>query len=133
MLEILLNPDHSRLSQLPPVKPKGHTMFVFSSSNIDDWKCDQYLWVKDGMYSKIVTETTEFVKEYYKIRLPGYVTKSGRRRPLTSTGFKRVGYWTPSNPSLVLIHYLGDENIYKPIPHGNGNHENDIVEITSSL
>jgi hypothetical protein len=65
--------------------------------------------------------------------LPGYITKSGRRRPLTSTGFKRVGYWTPSNPSLVLIHYLGDENIYKPIPHGNGNHENDIVEITSSL
>jgi hypothetical protein len=43
------------------------------------------------MYPKIVTETTEFVKEYYKIRLPGYVTKSGRRRPLTSTGFKRVG------------------------------------------
>ena len=133
MLEILLNPDHSRLSQLPPVKPKGDNMFVFSSSNIDDWKCDQYLWVKDGMYPKIVTETTEFVKEYYKIRLPGYVTKSGRRRPLTSTGFKRVGYWTPSNPSLLLIHYLDDENIYKPIPHGNSNHENDIVEITSSL
>ena len=42
-------------------------MFVFSSSNIDDWKYDQYLWVKDGMYPKIVTETTEFKKEYYKM------------------------------------------------------------------
>jgi hypothetical protein len=133
VLEILLNPDHSRLSQLPPVKPKGGNMFVFSCSNIDDWKCDQYLWVKDGMYPKIETETTEFKKEYYKIRLPGYVTKSGRRSPLTSTGFKRVGYWTPSNPSLVLIHYLGDENINKPIPHGNSNHENEHRRTMSSV
>ena len=67
------------------------------------------------------------------MRLPGYVAKSSRRRPLTSTEFKRVGYWIPSNPSLVLIHYLGDDNIYKPIPHDNSNHENEHRQTMPSV
>ena len=39
---------------------------------------------------------------------------------------KKLGHWLHSDPYLVLVHYLGDETIYKPIAHGNSKHETRV-------
>jgi hypothetical protein len=39
---------------------------------------------------------------------------------------KKLGHWLHSDPHLVLVHYLGDETIYKPMAHGNSKHETRV-------
>ena len=36
---------------------------------------------------------------------------------------KKLGHWLHSDPHRVLVHYLGDETIYKSMAHGNSKHE----------
>ncbi|CAC5399410.1 unnamed protein product [Mytilus coruscus] len=45
---ILSDPDMSKVTSLPPIKPKAGDVFVIESINMEDWKCDQYLWIRDG-------------------------------------------------------------------------------------
>jgi hypothetical protein len=67
---ILSNPDKSKVITLPPVKPKGGDTFVIRSENVDDWKCDQYMWMRDGL-PKFQHKDVKFSKINYKSRLPG--------------------------------------------------------------
>ena len=105
VVTILSNPDEDTVIALPPVKPSGGDVFVVRSSNLHDWKCDQYIWVRDGSRSFSFNDL-EYSKIHYKIRLPGIDTKSGRRKLNCSLQFKKVGYWLHSDPSLVLVHYI---------------------------
>ncbi|CAG2246625.1 PAFAH1B2_3 [Mytilus edulis] len=48
IVSILSDPDMSKVTSLPPIKPKAGDIFVIESINTEDWKCDQYLWIRDG-------------------------------------------------------------------------------------
>jgi hypothetical protein len=132
IVSILSNPDKSKVITLPPVKPKGGDIFVICSENVDDWKCDQYMWMRDGL-RKFQYKDVEFSKINYKSRLPGVEIKSGCKRPNYSHKFKKLGHWLHSDPHLVLVHYLGDETIYKPMAHGNSKHETEFKRTMPSV
>ena len=122
IVSILSNPDESKVITLPPVKPKGGDIFVIRSEHVDDWKCDQYMWMRDGL-QKFQHKNLEFSKINYKLRLPGVEINSGRKRPNYSLKLKKLGHWLHSDPHFVLVHYIGDETIYKPMAHGNSKHD----------
>lgn len=65
--------------------------------------------------------------------MPGVEIKSGRKRPNYSHKFKKLGHWLHSDPHLVLVHYLGDETIYKPMGHGNSRHETEFKRTMPSV
>jgi hypothetical protein len=90
------------------------------------------MWMRDGL-RKFQHKDVEFSKISYKLRLPGVEIKSGRKRPYYSHKFKTLGHWLHSDPHLVLVHYLGDETIYKPMAHGNSKHETEFKRTMSSV
>ena len=77
--------------------------------------------------------TKMFSKINYKSRLPGVEIKSGRKRPNYSHKFKKLGHWLHSDPHLVLVHYLVDETIYKPMAHENSKHEAEFKRTMPSV
>ena len=72
---------------------------------------------------KFQYKDVEFSKINYKLRLPGVEINSGRKRPNYSLKLKKLGHWLHSDPHFVLVHYIGDETIYKPTAHGNSKHD----------
>ncbi|CAC5381169.1 unnamed protein product [Mytilus coruscus] len=128
---ILSDPDMSKVTSLPPIKPKAGNVFVIESINMEDWKCDQYLWIRDGGRT-IKVKDVEIGKVFYKVRIPGIEIKSGRVRPRFSLKFKKVGYWLTNRPTLVLVHYIGDETIYTPMAHGKSIHDETVEDHSDS-
>ena len=88
--------------------------------------------MRDGL-RKFQYKDVEFSKINYKSRLPGVEIKSGRKRPNYSHKFKKLGHWLHSDPHLVLVHYLGDETIYKPMAHGNSKIETEFKRTMLSV
>jgi hypothetical protein len=43
IMRILSNPDTSRISDVPPAKPKTNEVYLVRSKNENDWKCDQFV------------------------------------------------------------------------------------------
>ncbi|CAG2240581.1 unnamed protein product [Mytilus edulis] len=121
-----------KIGCLPPVKPNGGDIYLIHSKHPNDWKCDQYTWINE---SKFVSEIVgvKLNRCYFKLRLPGFDTKSGRKRPRSTSDFKRIAYWLDSNPNLVLIHYIGNEDLYQPMPHGNSKHDTEFVRTMPSV
>ncbi|CAG2186211.1 unnamed protein product [Mytilus edulis] len=118
VINILQNPIKEKIGCLPPVKPNGGDIYLIQSKHPNDWKCDQYTWINESKYVFEI-EGVKLNKCYFKLRLPGFETKIGRKRPRSTSDFKRIAYWLDSNPNLVLIHYIGNEDLYQPMPHGN--------------
>ena len=74
----------------------------------DDWKCDQYHWINDGV-AKLPKKDPVVKKTYFLCDTP-----TG-----PSAEFKWHAYeFIPAN-NYVLVHYLGNENIAIAFPHGN--------------
>ncbi|CAC5396076.1 unnamed protein product [Mytilus coruscus] len=132
IVSILSDPDMSKVTSLPPIKPKADDVFVIESINTEDWKCDQYLWIRDGGRT-IKVKDVEIGKVFYKVRIPGTEIKSGRVRPRFSLKFKKVGYWLINRPTLVLVHYTGDETIYTPMAHGNSKNDGEFKRTMPSV
>ena len=109
---ILENHNSYKKSTLPPVKPKGGEMYLFTSEENEnkskDWMCDQYKWkLNDGTSQyPCKKNVTPIVKKYHH-----RLTKKG--------SFHRHAWWLIEKPSIVLVHYIGDESEYKETPHGN--------------
>ena len=74
----------------------------------DDWKCDQYRWINDGV-AKLPKKDPVVKKTYFLCDTP-----TG-----PSTEFKRHAYELIPANNYVLVHYLGNENIAIAFPHGN--------------
>ena len=125
ILEALRNPDNSKVSDVPPIKPKAGDTYVIDSQTQQDWTCDQYQWVQVGKTRKEI-EDDALVKIYFSIRIPGVKEGKGRARPNFSSKFKRNSYTLESNPSRVLVTYEGDEKLYVPLPHGNSKKESAV-------
>jgi hypothetical protein len=123
IIQALKNPEQEKVSDIPPVKPKGGETYAIHSKNIDDWRCDQYQWINNGS-STVSTEDGYLLhRKYFKIKLPG-MKSSRKKRAIGSTSFTRSAYYLESNPELVLVRYAGDESSYSPFPHGNNKTDN---------
>ena len=75
---------------------------------VADWRCDQYHWKKNNGTVNFPNKKKEpvFIRKYYHKLYEG-------------SSFCRHAWWLIDNPTLVLVHYLGDHHEYEPQPHGN--------------
>ncbi|CAC5384992.1 unnamed protein product [Mytilus coruscus] len=77
--------------------------------------------------------SVKLIRCYFDLRLFGLETNVGRKRPRSTSDFKRMSYWLDSNLNLVLIHYVGNENLYQPMPHGNSKRDTEFVRTMPSV
>jgi hypothetical protein len=81
----------------------------------DDWKCDGYRW-RDSGHRKQSDGAVDSI--YYRIKCADGVK---------STFTKHV-YWLVGNDTVKIVHYKGDESVYKESAHGNARNPNKIFE-----
>ncbi|CAL4170556.1 unnamed protein product, partial [Meganyctiphanes norvegica] len=67
-----------------------------------DWKDDQYKWTCHDGTRRLPRTNPTYIKSYHAL---------DRTR-----AFKREGWRLISNPSIVLVHYIGDHTTYTPKP-----------------
>ena len=84
---------------------------TYLSCFIDDWRCDQYRWVNQGVH-KLPKRNPQVLKSYFQIATPQGA----------SPEFVRHSYELIPSNGLVLIHYLGNETAANKFPHGNVKH-----------
>ncbi|XP_048249888.1 uncharacterized protein LOC124128376 [Haliotis rufescens] len=115
VLDILHNPDWSRVIREPPVKPRGGQVFLYhytEESKKDDWRCDQYHFKHDGLRKQPRTNP-RFYKNFFILRTNNSKAKGDKR-------FKKHAYiLIGDHKNLVLFQYLGDESVAEDLPHGN--------------
>lgn len=114
--------DDPLISSTPPVKPKGGDIFLFLSKGnaTDDWKCDQYRWIHNGV-ARLPKNNPLILKYYFIIDTPKGSSDEFRRH-----AYKLLGSDGKfSNSPFVLIHYLGDQTIAYDFPHGNQKKHNE--------
>ncbi|XP_071090384.1 uncharacterized protein [Haliotis cracherodii] len=112
VLQILHEPDWTRVIRQPPVKPRAGDVFLYhftEESKKDDWKCDQYHFHHDGT-RKQPKRNPKFNKTFFVIR-----TSHGK-----DSRFKKHAYiLLGDSGNLVLFQYLGDHSVAEDLPHGN--------------
>ena len=74
----------------------------------DDWHCDQYRWINQGV-TKLPRSEPELKKYYYSISTPNGASKD----------FQKHGYQLFNKKLLTLIHYVGNEKEAVDFKHGN--------------
>ena len=69
--EMLDNPDISKLSNFPPFKPKGGSVYLLTDGqkiqNKDDWRADGYTWRNYGK-NKVTNGDKIIEKSYFRIK-----------------------------------------------------------------
>lgn len=115
--EILRNPDPSKIMTEPPILPKGGEVYLYKPT-LDRRVRDQYWWVNRGnnFHSK-GQKRPSIMKTYFSLK-----DRSGLRKSDCLNGFRRHLYRladAPDDEAHIFIHYLGDETLHKPMPHGN--------------
>lgn len=85
-------------------------MFTLLRCIISIYRCDQYRWAHQGTRS-FKFGIFEMKRKTSAIDVNDVDKQSGDNR------FKRLEYWGIG--SSYLIHYLGDQEIYKPFSHRN--------------
>ena len=139
----LLNDDESdNYSFLPPVKPKGGEIILYRARSesekgkqpskvepgftllcmlvltvyctfilcLDDWRSDQYRWVNQGVHL-LPKKNPVIRKTYYQIQTP-----EGPGKDFTKHAYQLL---SPTKGNVTLIHYIGNEKVAVPFPHGN--------------
>lgn len=74
----------------------------------DDWKCDQYRWVNQGV-TKLPRKDPKIKKLYFHADTPKGPSKD----------FQKHAYQLLSDKTLTVIHYLGDESASVDFCHRN--------------
>lgn len=127
IVDILASPDLAKISTLPAVKPKGGSVFVYRCPDYDsrhDIRADQYLWCQQGT-KKIPKEDPVLKRFYMYIRTEAPIRNIYSKRPKKTFAkydvrFMKVEYeLIDAEDPLVLVHYIGDETVWKPFRHGN--------------
>ena len=114
-LKPLDKPDTTKISTIPPIKPKAGELYVINGEHQNDWACDGYKWVNKGRYGLPKNNPIVFVRCY---NISRHLNDNK-----CSDDFKRRLYYA-QNSSLKLVHYVGDETAYIPQPHGKDRNEN---------
>ena len=93
----------------------GEVYMFYKENGPKDYKVDNFKW--NNMGSKFLPESTKLLKITYHTAIPGNPVPKG------SIPFKkRVCKLVKNNKVIelpVLIQYIGDQDYYKPGPHGN--------------
>lgn len=116
--EILRYPDPSKIMSEPPILPKGGEVYLYRPKALDRRVRDQYWWVNRGnnFHSKGQKRPT-IMKTYFSLK-----DRNGGRKSDCLNGFRRHLYRladAKEDEAIIFIHYLGDETLHKPMPHGN--------------
>ena len=97
---ILDKPDTTKISTMPPIKPKAGELYVINGDHQNDWACDSHKWVNQGRYGLPKNNPIVFVR--------CYIISRHLNDNKGSDDFKRRLYYA-QNSSLKLVHYVGDE------------------------
>ena len=116
--EILRDPDPSKIMSEPPILPKGGEVYLYRPKALDKRVRDEYWWVNRGnnFHSKGQKRPT-IMKTYFSLK-----DRNGGRKSDCLNGFRRHLYRLAdarNDEAIIFIHYLGDETLHKPMPHGN--------------
>ena len=77
-------------------------------SVLDDWRCDSYRWINQGV-TKLPRKEPTLKKMYFDCDTPNGPSKD----------FQRQAYQLIGDRKYTLIHYLGDETTTVDFCHGN--------------
>lgn len=114
ILDILHN-YKGNVSQSRAVRPKAGEIYVFDTDIIgDDWKCDNYVWRNSG--------TNFQPKKNPKVRKVFYSIRLNEKKRGGSKVFQKTVYTLIERPNIIMVHYSGDESVYRPLMHGNRKH-----------
>ena len=87
-----------------------HSYLRCNFNTVDDWKADQYRWRNFSVKlypakSSLVNKTVFHVQTKKAVRAE----------------FRRICYQYLTEPSKVVIQYIGDNTVAEAFPHGNSN------------
>jgi hypothetical protein len=125
-----LGQNLDKLNTLPLVRPNAYDSFIYVKKDENDknYLCDQYNWIGKNSNKN---RNHSVIKYYYEIKDPNGKCKQSLKE------FKRHIYILrdPINKinSAVLIHYLGDHNIFNPISHSNSLSDKPFVRTAPSV
>ena len=77
---------------------------------IEDWRCDQYRWVNQGV-RKVPKRFPTMKKSYYQIDTP-----TGCLRDFTKHAYQLL---RDDKIPVTLVHYIGNHSIATDFPHRN--------------
>ena len=122
--ECCLGMHDDKISKVQPVCAKGGELYVIDMHalpNRKDTRHDNYLWVHFGV-KKYPNKNPRVMKINYKVKLP---------KNAFSDGFQKIIY-EPVNEAerFCIIHYVGYEKVFQPMPHGNRKHGAKIYRRT---
>ena len=107
--QALLHLNNERTTTRLPFRPKPGNLYLFSNpTRPDDWRADGHKWVNQGT-TKLPRSTKLIKKTYFYIASENGYDKR----------FRKEVFMRNEEGSPVLIHYIGDDSISKPAPHGN--------------
>ena len=112
-MDELKEPDHARVSTTPPFQPKASEVYVLSldEHTRNDWWCDGYTWKATAWHTSLSGERSKVNKV---LSLP-------LKRRWTAKLPVHEAWIQFSSQSLdfVIVHYIGNEQAYSAINHGN--------------
>ena len=104
------------ISNTRPLYAKGGEVYCFDVRKLGkDYLRDDYHWKNDG----IRTYPAKTPDPKLKITTFKCFIDDGQGKKVASNLFTKKSFTLISNPNRVIVHYSGDEKIYKPMPHGN--------------
>ena len=89
-----------------------------------DWPVDGYRWKNLGTTKIPRTYTMYHTTSYSIVTLGNW---PGQRKSYDN-GFQRIAYKSCADIPYIIVHYIGDHKLYKPLAHGNS-HNKDIEYI----
>ena len=102
-----------RISKVQPLSAKGGEVYVVDMDALahrKDIKFDKYIWRSYGN-KKLPTYDPQITKHFFRVRLPNQTCSDDFQKHIIDS--------LHENNNLAIIHYLGDETVFVPFPHGN--------------
>jgi hypothetical protein len=109
----ILNDETMSTQDKLPFRPKGGEVYLFQSQTLkqsNDWRADGHRWHNQGT-TKLPRSRPHLAKSYFYLK-----TSDGTQPLFKRDVFKKLN---DIDNARVLIHYIGNEELSIPIPHGN--------------
>ena len=85
-------------------------MYIDACIPLEDWRCDQYRWSKQGV-RRLPRKDPHVKKSYFHVDTP-----NGSSREFVKHAYQLL---PPNSGNVVLLHYMGDERAAVPFTHEN--------------
>ena len=111
--ECKLGLHDNRISKVPPLSANGGEVYVVDMSALahrKDIKYDKYVWRSYGN-KKLPSYDPQVTKHFFRLRLPDKTFSDDFQKHIIDS--------LHEDNNFAIIHYLGDETVFIPFPHGN--------------